>query len=199
MCLVAIELKSGFILLEEFSDRRDGQSWNDSLESALRGLENLNIAAVASDAASGLLKLTHSFLGVTHIPDLFHIEHDYCKSLSLKLARDTQAAKDEVEKIRDQEKCESELNTALTKLQLCSERQERFKSLLQGFSSAMHPVCLTTGERQGDSFVLSRLKRIHADILQLAAEVGVSERGKSLIEKAGRQLKSCSQAIAFFS
>jgi hypothetical protein len=72
VCLVGIEPASNFILVETYSERRDAESWAQSLNAALTGLP-VTIRQVTSDAASGLLRYAQDVLGVPHSPDLFHI------------------------------------------------------------------------------------------------------------------------------
>ncbi len=65
--------------METYSERRDAESWAQSLNAALTGLP-MTIRQVTSDAASGLLRYAQGILEVPHSPDLFHIQHELVRA-----------------------------------------------------------------------------------------------------------------------
>jgi len=86
VCLVGIEPASNFILVETYSERRDAESWAQSLNAALTGLA-VTIQQVTSDAASGLLRYAQEILGVPHSPDLFHIQRELVRATARPLSQ----------------------------------------------------------------------------------------------------------------
>ena len=109
MRLVAIEPVSGFILVEQVAAERSAAAWTQALERGLAGL-NVTVVQGTSDEAKGLLAHVERDLGAHHSPDLFHLQHEVSKAMSLSLKRaEQQAAAEEANaKARWQAECDAE-------------------------------------------------------------------------------------------
>ena len=86
LCLVAIEPESGFVLLEEYHERRDGQTWTTAVQQAVQGLP-VTVVQVTSDQAKGLIACAEEGLEAHHTPDLFHLQRELSKATALPLER----------------------------------------------------------------------------------------------------------------
>jgi hypothetical protein len=73
-CLVSIEPASGFIILEEFAEKRDARTWTEAMEKSLAGLP-VTVLQSTSDEAKGL-KSHAASLGAHHSPDIFHVQYE---------------------------------------------------------------------------------------------------------------------------
>jgi Family of unknown function (DUF6399)/helix-turn-helix, Psq domain len=91
LCLVAIEPKSNYILLEQAAPGRDQDTWHARMEQALAGL-NCQVIQSTSDEAPGLLAYVAHHLGAHHSPDLFHVQHALVKAVSGPMAAQQRAA-----------------------------------------------------------------------------------------------------------
>jgi hypothetical protein len=91
LCLVAIDLESNYILLEQTAQGRDQATWKSLMEQALEGL-NCRVLQSTSDEAPGLLAYVANHLGAHHSPDLFHMQHELVKAVSGPLAAKQRAA-----------------------------------------------------------------------------------------------------------
>jgi hypothetical protein len=91
LCLVAIEPKSNYIVLEQTAQGRDQDMWNALMEKALSGL-NCRVMQSTSDAAPGLLAYVKHHLGAHHSPDLFHGQHELVKAVAGPIATKQRAA-----------------------------------------------------------------------------------------------------------
>ena len=80
LCLVAIEPKSNYIVLEQAAQGRDQDTWHALMEKALSGL-NCRVMQSTSDEAPGLLAYVEHHLGAHHSPDLFHVQHELVKAV----------------------------------------------------------------------------------------------------------------------
>src|SRR5215831_3038202 len=80
LCLVAIEPKSNYIVLEQEAHARDQDTWQALMEQALAGL-NCQVIQSTSDEAPGLLAYVEHHLGAHHSPDLFHVQHELVKAV----------------------------------------------------------------------------------------------------------------------
>ena len=78
-CLVGIEPVSNFILLEQYADRRDANTWDRCLNERLVALP-ITVVQVTSDQAKALIRHAECCLGAHHSPDLFHVQHETVKA-----------------------------------------------------------------------------------------------------------------------
>ncbi len=78
-CLVGIEPVSNFILLEQYADQRDADTWDRCLNQRLDTLP-VNVLQVTSDEAKTLIRHAEFCLGAHHSPDLFHVQHETVKA-----------------------------------------------------------------------------------------------------------------------
>src|SRR6266446_5402490 len=91
LCLVAMEPKSNYIILEQAAQGRDQDTWNALMEQALSGL-HCQVIQSTSDEAPGLLAYVEHHLGAHHSPDLFHVQHELVKAVSGPMALKQRAA-----------------------------------------------------------------------------------------------------------
>jgi hypothetical protein len=91
LCLVAIEPKSNYIVLEQEAHARDQDTWQALMEQALADL-NCQVIQSTSDEAPGLLAYVEHHLGAHHSPDLFHVQHELVKAVSGPMATKQRAA-----------------------------------------------------------------------------------------------------------
>src|SRR5882724_8681589 len=91
LCLVAMDPKSNYILLEQAAQARDQGTWHALMEQALSGL-NCHIIQSTSDEAPALLAYVEHSLGAHHSPDVFHVQHELVKAVSGPMATKQRAA-----------------------------------------------------------------------------------------------------------
>src|SRR5713101_5886914 len=91
LCLVAMEPKSNYIVLEQTAQGRDQDTWNALMEKALSGL-NCQVIQSTSDEAPGLLAYVEHHLGAHHSPDVFHVQHELVKAVCGPMATKQRAA-----------------------------------------------------------------------------------------------------------
>src|SRR5712691_5142529 len=91
LCLVAIEPKSNYIVLEQEAHARDHDTWQALMEQALADL-HCQVMQSPSDEAPGLLAYVEHHLGAHHSPDLFHVQHELVKAVSGPMATKQRAA-----------------------------------------------------------------------------------------------------------
>ena len=87
ICLVGIEPVSNFIVLERYAPDRTAESWTQALDQALKGLP---VRGHRSDQRCGqrLVPACEGRIWVRiPVPDLFHVQHEVAKAMSLNLAR----------------------------------------------------------------------------------------------------------------
>ncbi len=96
VCLVGIEPVSNFILVEEYAENREGETWNTAVNKALCDLP-VEVIQVASDEGRGLINHITKGLKAHHSSDCFHVSHEIGKGTSGALASTVKKAEKEYE------------------------------------------------------------------------------------------------------
>ena len=205
LCLVAIEPESGFVLLEEYHERRDGQTWTTAVQQAVQGLP-VEVVQVTSDQAKGLIACAEEGLGAHHTPDLFHVQRELSKATALPLerqratastAQEQAAARLAVTQQRQQDylagprppgrppafAADLRLATAVlqqttTQLQTCQQRQDQAREAIRGLADGFHPFDTVTGQPRAETVVQQELTARVAEVEQVVAtaELGATSR-----------------------
>jgi hypothetical protein len=226
VCLVAIEPVSNFILLEQYADNRKAETWTDAMREATADLP-VEVVQSTSDEGRGLLRHVKDGLGAHHSPDVFHVQHELVKGVSLALAsKKRQAGKTVVKKAkqlkRHQEKKERYLKgkknaqhlvkleckieqaqeqegQARKALETAIEHQERAQKAIQGISTAYHPYDLETGAARCAEEVSAMLEQHFTEIETVATAADLAKRCLDRIQKAKRVVVDMVATISFFS
>lgn len=224
-CLVGIEPVSNFILLEQYADHRDADTWDRCLNQRLDTLP-VNVLQVTSDEAKALIRHAEFCLGAHHSPDLFHVQHETVKATSFALASHVEQAEKQAVKARQQ--CESlrsllaactdscpqsdyrrELEQALAEAdtavagaeqheQACRDRRQRATEARQGLSQVYHPFDQQSGQPQDAETVADRLKKHFDQLDQVADEAALSQGVRDRLAKARRVTERMQATIDFF-
>jgi len=198
-CLVAIEVVSGFILLEKFTEDRKAETWSRELKPRLDGL-NIELEQVVSDLCGGI-RASAKQLGATHIPEIFHAQYEISKATAGALAsqqREFEKLADEAEEkvkkalSRDGENSERTKEAIkmrnLRKLGL-EHRQERCKKVRHAkkeLGRIHHPIDIATGKLQTAETMKEKFDTQLAVIDGAAKEACLSTSCFKRLEKAKR-------------
>jgi hypothetical protein len=224
-CLVAIDPVSNFILLEDYKDRRDAQTWNNAVTDSLRGLD-VSVVLVCSDQASGLICFTEDFLGVPHQPDLLHLQRDLAKPLLAPLASPIQKAQKDLEKATAKtESLQQALDDARAgklparridffreilesardeykakeRLQEARQTHEKAAQALRGISDDYHPFDRKTGAAVSPEQMEQRLEKRLLDLQEAVGKDKVSQKGEQALDKAFVWSKTLAASLGWFS
>jgi hypothetical protein len=225
ICLVGMEPVSGFIFLEEYQPQRDAATWNRCLGAKLAPLA-ITVCQVVGDQAKAVIHYAEVDLGAHHSPDLFHVQQDTSRGISLPLASQSRHAEEHLretqEKVADllaqcqacREQCPESSHEAILDRQLqqarrdeaaarehlsaCQDRRQRARQARVGLRHDYHPFDLDTGRPLDEEEVGRRLTG-HFDTLdQIAAAAGLSARATKQLAKARRVVDPMKATIAFF-
>ena len=225
ICLVGMEPVSNFIFLEEYQLRRDADTWNQCLGAKLAPMP-ITVCQVVSDQAKALIHYAEVHLGAHHSPDLFHVQQDTSRGLSLPLAGQSHRAEERLSKTQTQvvglraqfeaclEQCpESSLGSELEQqlqqtqaeeaaagehLSACQDRQQRATQARRGLSHDYHPFDLDNGQPLDEDEVSRRLVGHFDTLQQIAAEAGLSTHATKKLAKARRVMDPMKATIRFF-
>lgn len=224
-CLVGIEPVSNFILLEQYADRRDADTWHRCMRERMTGLP-ITVLQVTSDEAKALIRHAEFCLGAHHSPDLFHVQHETVKATGFALAGQVERAEKQLEQTRlhleqtrqvlaactdscpqsdyryqlqqQLKEAETALAAAEQDLEACRDRRQRATEARRGLSEAYHPINVENGLPQDAETVALRLDDCFNELGQVAQEAGLSQGARDRLAKA-RRVKPLMQAtIDFF-
>lgn len=226
ICLVGMEPVSNFILLEEYSEKRDAETWTATMGKALADLP-VRVIQSTSDEGKGLIGHVENGLGAHHSPDVFHVQHEASKATSIvlanqvrqaeenraKAAAETAAHKEEAQAWVQAERhdpgrppnFEARITAAQEAeaeaqkvLDETRERQERARRAVRGIGEAYHPVDPKTGALRSTDEVAKDLGEHFDELEAVADEAELPERCHKGIKKARRVLAKLEDTMAFF-
>ena len=222
-CLVAVECKSNFILLEKYMKDRTCNTWNIFLDTALKGL-NVHVLQVVSDEAGALKKHAVVCLGAHHSSDVFHVTYEIGKGTSYPLATKVRSAEKEYAKcIAKTEKLEKKQDKSLLEKdkvgcpvnygqeikqskheeknakEALSSSQERQKTVMDEkalIGKKYHPYDLETGKLQSSEDIKVLLNNCFENIYEASSQL--SEKCIKRIDKAKKLVSKLVATISFF-
>jgi hypothetical protein len=228
LCLVAMDPKSNYILLEQVAQARDQDTWNACMEPALAGL-NCRVIQSTSDEAPGLLAYVEHHLGAHHSPDLFHVQHEMVKAVSGPMATKQRAAgkavteaQETLEQVQGQlqsagnaphkrspgrlpkapaslEQVQQEAATARQEYQRISEQREQVAQSIRAIGHAYHFVDLERGVRRNGALIAGDIQAQIDRVRTIAQHEGLSQTCLDRIAKAERVVPKMQATIEFVS
>ena len=228
LCLVALEPKSNYIVLEQAAQGRDQDTWRVLMEQALSGL-NCQVIQSTSDEAPGLLAYVEHALGAHHSPDVFHVQHELVKAVSGPLAAKQRAAEKAVtaaqealeqrqeqrQKPNDEpakrgpgrppkataslEQIAPPVEAARHEYQRMSEQREQVTRSIRAIGQAYHFVDVERGVRRNGKLIAADIQAQINTIRRVAQHEGLSQTCLERIDKAARVVPKMQATIEFVS
>ncbi len=224
ICMVAVEPVSNFIILEEYVESRDGETWNRVVGKALEDMP-VKVVQVGGDEAKGIASHTEKGLGANHSPDAFHVSYEIGKGASGALSGEIKKAEKQLEEagkptLKETQAKEQYDNRTKRprgrrpnfekKIEEAAERERRAEAALdkarqnqeivrrakREIGRRYHPYDPETGEKQEPKKVAELLESSFGEIN--GAIAGLSERCKKRVEKARRVARDMVANVAFF-
>jgi hypothetical protein len=226
--LVAMDIESDFLLLEEPSKSRDRDAWKAAMDKPLADLK-VNIIQATTDQAKALVAYTENILGAQQSPDLFHVQQEGSRAVSGPMAAKVRAAEQAVEKAKDDfgkariaaveylistdsrgpgrpPDWDTRTNRLAAGIQQATDEAERIQAVregmradVKGISETYHFVDLETGERRSGSIVAAELQKKVDSLRTAAIGEGLGESSMDRIAKAERVLPQMAKTIEFVS
>lgn len=224
VCLVGIEPRSNFILLEEYAADRSASTWTNSLAKATESLP-VDVVLVTSDEAKGICAHVTNELGGHHSPDVFHVQHEVVTGTSLPLAAQVRQAEAVVKQVTEGlrrhqadkaayeqrrrgpgrppdfpkriQQAQAQVAEACAQLETARTRQTRARQAMQGISTAYHPYDVKTGQTRTAEQVSTELHTHMQELETVVQEANLSERCCQKIQKAKRVVTQMVATIAF--
>ena len=219
-CLVAIEPLSDFILVEEYADQLDSQTWTARTHQALQDLP-VKVVQSTSDEGRSLIKHCRLGLGAHHSPDIFHIQQDvsraFCGKTNGAVQREAtklRHAQRETARLQAERNALGPTHTGLFDTQIglsqaeeqaatgqweaAKAQRQEVRDAIRGISDDYHPVDLQTGAPREAPDIAQTLERRFDNVERLADQYAVPQSGRQLIAKARKNIGQLVATIAFF-
>jgi Family of unknown function (DUF6399) len=228
LCLVAIEPVSNYILLEHPAEARDHDTWNTWMESALAPLK-CHIIQSTSDEAPGLLAYVAHHLSVHHSPDVFHVQHELRKAMSIPMAAKQRAAAKVVKTAEETlqqaqehaqrgsmeperpgpgrppkpppglEQAKQAVEAAHQVCQRLTQQREKVSQSIRAISHAYHFVDLERGVRRNGKLIASDIQEQSDTLRTIAQQDALSNTCLERLGKAERVIPKMQATIEFVS
>jgi len=228
LCLVAMEPKSNYIILEQAAQGRDQDTWHALMEQALSGL-HCQVIQSTSDEAPGLLAYVEHHLGAHHSPDVFHVQHELVKAVSGPMATKQRAAAKaatEAQERREQgqgqlqgagdapekrgpgrppkataslEQLAQEAQATRQEFERISAQREQVAQSIRRIGQAYHCVDLERGVRRNGRLIAADIQGQIDTMRSVAQHEGLSQTCLDRIDKAERVVPKMQATIEFVS
>lgn len=210
-CLVAIEVVSGYILLEKFTEDRTAETWTKELKPRLEEL-NVELDQVVSDLCGGIRACTKK-MGATHIPELFHAQYEISKATAAALssqerafAKNLNESEEKLKKVvtkygedsAQAEKAKGIRNLCQLAAESTKERSNKVKVAKKELGMIHHPINLQTGELQTAEAVKERFHNQLTIIEKCADEADLSKSCKQRLGKVRRAFNAIMGYMHYF-
>ncbi|MBF0198121.1 MAG: hypothetical protein HQL32_10430 [Planctomycetes bacterium] len=223
-CMVAMELRSNFIILERMVPDRKTATWDSQMEDALKGMPVKVIQSVGDEAKS-LVRHVKAGLGAHHSPDTFHIQQEVTKAgsaqLKLKIKRETEKLvklNKKTEKLEKKQTAHQSLDkkpvgrpidydSLINKsTELERDQAEQIRAAIQNntdfhsarisISDIYHPYNIKSGIKQAPLLVGEKLNNAFDTIENIVSETGNAFEKR--IAKARKLVSAMEATIAFY-
>jgi hypothetical protein len=225
ICLVAAEAASGFLLVEQYADSRDADTWTAAFQQGLADLP-VTVLLVSGDQAKGIIACAQHGLEARHLPELFHGCRDLCGPLLRPLFRQKEAAEKELQQAQEQvQACchaaeqaasgrrrpgrpkdhrrhighaETAVLQGNQKVQECCLRQEQALQAVRGLADDFHPFDSQTGAAVEEMAMQERLEQRLQTLEEVQQEAALGAKAEEALARGQRWVESLVAALAWF-
>jgi hypothetical protein len=228
LCLVGIEARSNYIVLEQAAQARDHDTWHALMEQALAGLK-CQVIQSTSDEAPGLLAYVAHHLGAHHSPDVFHVQHELSNAVSAPMASKQRAAaqaatqaeetltrvQERLDHANDEpakrgpgrppkgatslEQVEQVVDAACQEHHRLRGQREQVTQRIRAIGHAYHFVDVERGVRRNGTLIAGDIQEHIDTIRTIAQQAGLSQACLDRIEQAERVVPKMRATIEFVS
>lgn len=190
LILVLMDLRSGYLLLEDISDNRSFDTWFEKITPRLEAL-GIEINHAVSDRAKALIKLAVTGFECESGADLFHAQQDASRWLGPTLAKRRSSAEKTYlssQKEGGSTECSEQIEETEQLLKAVKQSQEDYHDNLQGMSDDLHPFSLIDNSPHTAERVAEKLEKRVQSFEKIAADCAIQDR-KETAQKLRNQIK----------
>jgi Family of unknown function (DUF6399) len=209
MILVMMDLRSGYLLLEEITEDRCFDTWFAKTTPRLESL-GIEVNHVISDRAKALIKLAVTGFECESGADVFHVQQDVSRWLGARLGKRVTAAEKMLEAAQTAEEKDSKNATlrdclllktqsinAEKTLEAAKQSQAEYHENLQGISDEVHPFSLIDNRVNTAEKVVQGLE-VRAKKFEKIAENQEISDNKKVMDKLRNQFEPLAVSVSFW-
>ncbi len=209
MILVLMDLRSGYLLLEEITEDRCFDTWYAKTTPRLESL-GIEVSHAISDRAKALIKMAVSGFCCESGADVFHAQQDPSRWLGARLGKRIsqaekaleilQIAKDKALKKGDEaalRSLETDKITAEQTLGAARQSQQDYHENLQGISDEVHPFSVLDNSVNNAEKIVQRLEGRAQAFEALAEDQGIADHNNTL-KKLRNQFGALAVSVSFW-
>ena len=209
MVLVLMDLRSGYLLLEEITEDRCFDTWFAKTTPRLESL-GIEVSHAISDRAKALIKMAVTGFSCESGADVFHVQQDASRWLGARLGKCiTQAEKDlaaaqtaEDKAVKKAEgvdlvRFQVERIRAEKRLVAVKQGQQDYHENLQGIGDEVHPFSVIDNRVNEAEKVLQRLEGRVQALETIAQDQGIVDN-KNTLKKVRNQLEALAVSVSFW-
>ena len=209
LILVLMDLRSGYLLLEEISDDRRYATWYEKTSPRLESL-GIEVNHAISDRAKVLIKLAITGFECESGADVFHAQQDVSRLLGATLARRTSTTKKELEAAEEAEKNAIETATGYKEIAViersldaeedynkAQQVQAEYHENLQGISEEIHPFSLNDNSIKDAEIVEKELEERAQVFEKIAQEQEINDKRETM-KKFRNQINPLAVTVSFW-
>ena len=207
--LVLMDLRSGYLLLEDVSDDRCFDTWYEKTTPRLESL-GLEVNHVISDRAKALIKMAVTGFKCESGADVFHAQQDVSRWLGARIGKRVSKSLKELETARKAEKKATQkvigfklfslkfnrINAEKT-LEKTQQTQTDYHENLQGISEEIHPFSLSDNSINDAEKVEEKLENRAQIFERIAQSKGIKD-SKNVMRKFRNQFQPLAISVTFW-
>ena len=211
MILVFMDLKTGYLLLEEVAEDRTYTTWKALVDKRLKAL-GTGVLYLVSDRAKALIQLAEQGLECFSMPDFFHLVHEIVKSYSLALGRRVRQAHKELTEAQEalarlqgrpqaaHEAPEAKALVATRQAEVTrwEEAHHTYRRHLDTLALTLHPFRIADSAPQTSAQVDSHLQAA-VEAIEVFAQCHQLPARHAAITKVRKQLPDLAAVVDWFS
>ncbi len=209
LILVLMDLRSGYLLLEEVVDDRRFDTWFEKTTPRLEALD-ITVTHAISDRARALIKMAVTGFECQSGADLFHAQQDVSRFLGGTLGRRISASEKALEQAKNAEtkaaKASTETEpTALIEVRIAAEQTLKdtrqassdYHDNLQGIGDDLHPYALNDNSINSAEQIEEALESRAQAFEKIADEQQVNDH-KGAMKKFRKQFAALAISVTFW-
>ena len=209
MVLVLMDLRSGYLLVEEITEDRCYDTWYKKTAPHLESL-GIEVNHAISDRAKALIKLAVTGFECESGADVFHAQQDVSRWLGARLGKRVTAAEKSLEAAKTAESKNSKIATlreffilrnnkinAEQTVEAAQKSQQDYHENLQGISDEIHPFSLTDNSVNTAEKVVQGLE-IRAQAFEKIAKSQDIADSKNVMDKFRNQFNPLAVSVSFW-
>ena len=210
MMLVFMDLKTGYLLLEEVAEDRTYPTWKALVDKRLQAL-GTGVLSLVSDRAKALIQLAAQGLECFSMPDFFHRMHEIVKSYSLALGRRVRQAHKELTEAQEAlgrlqgrpqaaheaPEAKALVGTRHAEVMRWEEAHHTYRDHLETLSLTLHPFRMADSAPQTSAQVESHLQAA-VEGIEVFAQCHQLPVRQAAITKVRKQLPALAALVDFW-